>query len=50
MMAACLAQGTTTLVNASCEPEIVDLACFLNKMGAQIKFGGFVLFVYSLSK
>jgi UDP-N-acetylglucosamine 1-carboxyvinyltransferase len=36
MMAACLARGITTLVNASCEPEIVDLACLLNKMGAKI--------------
>lgn len=36
MMAACLASGTTILVNASCEPEIIDLACFLNKMGAKI--------------
>ena len=40
MMAACLAEGTTTLVNASCEPEVVDLACFLNKMGARIKGTG----------
>lgn len=36
MMAACLAKGITTLVNASCELEIVDLAYFLNKMGAKI--------------
>ena len=40
MMAACLAKGMTTLVNASCEPEVVDLACFLNKMGARIKGAG----------
>lgn len=40
MMAACLARGTTTLVNASCEPEIVDLALFLNKMGARITGAG----------
>lgn len=40
MTAACLAKGTTILVNASCEPEIIDLACFLNKMGAKIKGAG----------
>lgn len=40
MMAACLAEGTTTLINASCEPEVVDLACFLNKMGARINGAG----------
>ncbi len=40
MMAACLAKGTTTLINASCEPEIVDLACFLNKMGSKIQGAG----------
>jgi UDP-N-acetylglucosamine 1-carboxyvinyltransferase len=40
MTAACLAKGKTTLVNASCEPEIVDLACFLNKMGARIVGAG----------
>lgn len=40
MMAACLAEGITTLINASCEPEIVDLARFLNKMGARITGAG----------
>ncbi|MBU1863561.1 MAG: UDP-N-acetylglucosamine 1-carboxyvinyltransferase [Candidatus Omnitrophica bacterium] len=40
MMAACLAKGTTTLVNVSCEPEVADLAYFLNKMGAKIKGAG----------
>lgn len=40
LMAACLATGTTTLINASCEPEVVDLASFLNKMGARIKGAG----------
>ena len=34
MMAAVLAQGVTYLENAAEEPEIVDLANFLNKMGA----------------
>ena len=36
-MAASLAEGTTVLENAAQEPEIVDLANFLNKMGARIK-------------
>lgn len=37
MMAAALAQGTTVLENAAKEPEVVDLAECLNKMGAKIK-------------
>ncbi len=40
MLAACLAKGTTTLINAACEPEIIDLALFLNSMGAKIKGAG----------
>ena len=36
LMAAVLAEGTTILKNAACEPEICDLANFLNKMGAKI--------------
>lgn len=36
MMAACLAEGTTILENAAKEPEIVDLAEYLIKMGAKI--------------
>ena len=36
MMAAVLAEGVTTSESAACEPEVVDLACFLNKMGAKI--------------
>jgi len=40
MTAACLARGVTTLVNAACEPEVVDLAHFLNKMGARISGAG----------
>ena len=36
MMAACLAEGPSVIENAACEPEIVDLACYLNQMGAQI--------------
>lgn len=40
MMAATLAKGVTTIENAACEPEIVDLAEFLNKMGARIRGAG----------
>lgn len=40
MMAAVLAEGTTVIENAAEEPEIVDLANFLNKMGARIKGAG----------
>lgn len=40
MMAATLARGTTTLRNAAREPEIVDLADLLNKMGARVKGAG----------
>ena len=36
MMAACLAEGTTTLTNVAKEPEIIDLAELLNEMGAKI--------------
>ena len=40
MMAAVLAQGVTTIENAAKEPHIVDLANFLNSMGADIKGAG----------
>lgn len=36
LMAATLAEGTTILENAACEPEVTDLANCLNKMGANI--------------
>jgi UDP-N-acetylglucosamine 1-carboxyvinyltransferase len=36
LMAACLAEGTTTLNNAACEPEVIDLAICLQAMGAKI--------------
>ncbi len=36
MMAACLAKGETLITNAASEPEVVDLAHCLQKMGAQI--------------
>ncbi|SDS97162.1 UDP-N-acetylglucosamine 1-carboxyvinyltransferase [Paenibacillaceae bacterium GAS479] len=40
MMAAALADGTTMLENAAKEPEIVDLANYLNAMGARIRGAG----------
>src|ERR1043166_1618751 len=36
LMAATLAKGTTVITNAACEPEIVDVADCLNKMGARV--------------
>ncbi|HCC68546.1 MAG TPA: UDP-N-acetylglucosamine 1-carboxyvinyltransferase, partial [Nitrospiraceae bacterium] len=40
MMAACLAEGTTIIENAACEPEVVDLANALISMGAHIEGAG----------
>ncbi len=40
MMAATLAEGTTVLENAACEPEVADLAAFLTAMGARIAGAG----------
>lgn len=40
MMAACLAQGTTVLENVAREPEVTDLARFLNTMGARVSGEG----------
>ncbi|MCM3574480.1 MULTISPECIES: UDP-N-acetylglucosamine 1-carboxyvinyltransferase [Mesobacillus] len=40
MMAAVLAKGTTIIENVAKEPEIVDLANFLNKMGAKVRGAG----------
>lgn len=40
MMAAVLAKGTTVINDAACEPEVVDLANFLNNLGAQIEGAG----------
>ena len=40
MMAAVLAKGKTAIINAACDPEVVDLAVFLNKMGARIEGAG----------
>ena len=40
LMAAALAKGVTIIECAACEPEIEDLAIFMNKMGAHIKGAG----------
>ena len=40
MLAACKAEGRTEIVNAAKEPHIVDVANFLNSMGAHIKGAG----------
>jgi UDP-N-acetylglucosamine 1-carboxyvinyltransferase len=40
MMAATLARGETQLINAACEPEVIDLANCLIAMGAQIEGAG----------
>lgn len=40
MMASVLAKGETTIDNAAMEPEIVDLANFLNKLGADVRGAG----------
>ncbi|MCR5792654.1 MAG: UDP-N-acetylglucosamine 1-carboxyvinyltransferase [Lachnospiraceae bacterium] len=40
MLAACLAEGKTIIENAAKEPHIVDVANFLNSMGANIKGAG----------
>ena len=40
MLAACFAEGKTTIENAAKEPEIIDLSSMLNKMGAKIRGAG----------
>lgn len=40
LMAAVLAEGTTVIENAAKEPELADLAAFLNRMGAKVLGGG----------
>lgn len=40
MMAAALAKGVTVIESAACEPEVVDVANFLNAMGARIQGAG----------
>ena len=40
MMAAVLAEGVTIIESAACEPEVIDLAHFLNAMGARVSGAG----------
>ncbi|MBO6149267.1 MAG: UDP-N-acetylglucosamine 1-carboxyvinyltransferase [Lachnospiraceae bacterium] len=40
MMASCMAEGKTTIENAAKEPHVVDVANFLNSLGANIKGAG----------
>ncbi|GHV07700.1 UDP-N-acetylglucosamine 1-carboxyvinyltransferase [Clostridia bacterium] len=40
MIAAATAEGRTTITNAACEPEIVDLQDFLNELGAKVSGAG----------
>ncbi|MCL2699809.1 MAG: UDP-N-acetylglucosamine 1-carboxyvinyltransferase, partial [Defluviitaleaceae bacterium] len=40
LMAACLAKGRTVLENCATEPEVVDLANFLNSIGAKVRGAG----------
>lgn len=40
MLAACMAEGTTVIENAAKEPHVVDLANFLNSMGARVLGAG----------
>lgn len=40
MLSACLCEGETVLLNAACEPEVVDLADALNLMGAEVRGAG----------
>ena len=40
MLAACLAEGPSVIKNAACEPEIKDLAKYLQSMGARIEGAG----------
>lgn len=51
MMAATLAKGETIIENAACEPEVCDLAHFLNSMGANIHgIGSHVLSIKGVKK
>jgi UDP-N-acetylglucosamine 1-carboxyvinyltransferase len=51
LLAASTAEGTTTIINAAREPEITDLADFLNKCGAKIKGAGeSVIFIEGVTK
>ena len=46
IMAAVLAPGTTRIESAACEPEIIDLIIFLNKLGSKINFKGRTISIY----
>ena len=51
VMAAVMAQGTTTIFNAACEPYLVQLCTMLNNMGADIKgVGSNLLTIYGVSR
>ena len=51
LMTACLSSGETTIVNAACDPEVVDLARFLSLMGAKIKgVGSSTIYVQGVKK
>jgi len=51
LMAAVLAEGTTIIENAAKEPEVSDLAHFLNKMGARISgIGSDILTIHGVEK
>ena len=51
ILASCLGEGTTIITNAAREPEIEDLAKYLNKMGAKIKgFGTDKIEIIGVSK
>ena len=51
LMAASLAKGKTTILNAACEPHVQELALCLNQMGAQIEgIGSNQLFVHGTDK
>ena len=51
LMAATLAEGTTTIFNAACEPYVVQLCEMLNRMGAKISgIGSNLLFIHGVEE
>ncbi len=40
MIGAAISKGVTRIINAACDPEVIDVANFLNKMGANVKGAG----------
>ncbi len=40
MIGAAISKGVTRIINAACDPEVIDVANFLNKMGADIQGAG----------